>query len=783
MQYRKLLAALIACSLLCSAAALPAFAEEVTEPAIVMTTEEVTETTEETTATETTASSAIPDGTQTAETSEYADPTEPSDSTTAESVMPAAEEVTEEATEETVNLTEAFVERLYQNILGRSADAQELADYASRLESGELTAADAVQGLFHSQEYLNRNTTNEDYVTQLYLTMLDREPDAGGFANWCSMARLFSRTYLLKGFIETSKFSEICKAYGIVQGTVELVESRDLHSKLTMYIYDLYISAKGSLPSADALNNWTGAVLQGEKPLHEVIFTFVDGKEFQSKTTTNYEYVNSLYRTILRKAPDTLTLQNDVAALKTGKTRFALLLDLFRSDAFQTLCAEKGLDSYLVGIDRLASAVQSNATQAVYQQPSTSAANWGKVYQNQDLTVTGFQGAWLRVSFHNQVGWLHRDNVTLYDGEGIRILPVSNIPQSSDIGGVPLPTGCEVASLSVLLQSMGMTDATKNLLADTYMPKGEIGKTDPNYAFIGQPEYSWSYGAYAGAIIKTAENYFADRGITGYQINNLTGADLDALYAQIDAGNPVLVWYTMNCTTTRSYGATWTFQRGTAWTEPGTGTYQYTWRKSEHCSVLVGYNKNKGTVILADVWANSGASSGGLTEYSVEKFLSAYEWLGSQAVTITETADHVFGSWTDAGDGTHTRVCVDCGSVETTAHHYGDWTDAGNGTHTRTCTDCGSTETASHTYGDWEQGADGTLSHHCTVCGITQTYVLGDVTMDHMLNGFDLAAMKHLLLTESTDPTLLPLADMNQDGSLTVVDIVSMQKFLLHRDA
>ncbi len=252
--------------------------------------------------------------------------------------------------------------------------------------------------------------------------------------------------------------------------------------------------------------------------------------------------------------------------------------------------------------------------------------------------MTGFDKNWVQIDFMKSTGYLRRDQVAPYAGEGIRVLPVVNIPQCSTLDGASLPTGCEVTSLAVLMHHLGFTDATKNYLANNYMPRGAIGSTDPNYAFMGDPTTSWSYGAYAGPIITTAQRYFSAKGISDYTVNNLTGASMEELYAQVDAGHPVLVWYTMNCTATRAYGATWTLQRGTATTEPGTGTYSFTWKKSEHCSVLVGYNRNKGTVILADVWANSGAVTGALTEYSVSAFESAYNWIGKQAVTITKNA-------------------------------------------------------------------------------------------------------------------------------------------------
>lgn len=177
---------------------------------------------------------------------------------------------------------------------------------------------------------------------------------------------------------------------------------------------------------------------------------------------------------------------------------------------------------------------------------------------------------------------------------------------------------------------LGFENSGKNSLANKFMPKGSIGSTDPNYAFIGSPESDSSYGAYANTMVRTANNYLSAYDIDNYSVSDITGTDMNGLYEQIDKGNPVLVWITMYCTPSRTYGATWTLQRGTYYTEPGTGTYSFTWKRNEHCCVLVGYNKAKGTVILADVLEGDA-----LTEYTIPEFESAYRWLGNQAVIIS----------------------------------------------------------------------------------------------------------------------------------------------------
>ncbi len=122
--------------------------------------------------------------------------------------------------------------------------------------------------------------------------------------------------------------------------------------------------------------------------------------------------------------------------------------------------------------------------------------------------------------------------------------------------------------------------------------------------------------------------------------------------------------------------------------------------------------------------------------------------------------EHVWGPWTDNGDGTHTRVCTACGEgtesgehtwnngvvtteptceekgemtytctlcgatkteeIDPTDHSYGQWTSDGDETHSRECAACGDVETEDHVWTDWTHDDDETHSRTCTVCGETQ---------------------------------------------------------------
>ncbi len=398
------------------------------------------------------------------------------------------------------------------------------------------------------------------------------------------------------------------------------------------FISNLYVKACEVDVSDDELSSMIKEIEGQSKSIDELALNLMSYR-FSDNNGADSDYISCLYEGILCRKPSQAEIDNYISKIKSGKSRFSVFLDVVKSSEFKNVCEKYNMNDYRISFNNISDTVKLNSDSRVYQYISEDfevSDSIGTAYRGELLSVVGFKGNWLEVKFLNQKGYLNKDYVSSYRGSGIKVLPVVNIPQNSYIGGSPLPTGCEVTALSTLMNYLGFTDAGKNYLAGNFMPRGSIGSTDPNYAFIGTPDSSSSYGAYANAIVRTANNYFSAHNVNDYNINNITGADINELFNEIDNGNPVLVWITMNCTSSRTYGATWTLQRGTYYTEPGTGTYNFTWKRNEHCSVLVGYNKNKNTVILADV-----LSGNGLTEYTISEFESAYKWLGSQSITIT----------------------------------------------------------------------------------------------------------------------------------------------------
>lgn len=194
----------------------------------------------------------------------------------------------------------------------------------------------------------------------------------------------------------------------------------------------------------------------------------------------------------------------------------------------------------------------------------------------------------------------------------IDVSPVMQLPE--------LPTGCEVTSLTMLLNYIGF-DVDKLTLADEYLPKGEYRKTDFNKVFVGDPRSRNAYGCTADVIAETAENFLNDYDTDNkWQVMNITGYSPEMLYSAVKNGNPVVVWGSINMNEIIEDYVTWTDEE----TEN-----DISWIGGEHCLLLTGYDMKESLVYVNDPLR-------GQVSYDMRTFEKRFEELDRNAVIIIE---------------------------------------------------------------------------------------------------------------------------------------------------
>lgn len=185
-----------------------------------------------------------------------------------------------------------------------------------------------------------------------------------------------------------------------------------------------------------------------------------------------------------------------------------------------------------------------------------------------------------------------------------------------------LPTGCEITSLTMVLNYYGY-DVDKVTMAEDYLPTvsgtgtyysgGRKYGVDMNNYFVGNPE---GHGRVCGtgAITTAADDYLSDQG-SYLHATDIRGTSAEDLYELIKEDIPVVTWVTISCGDRGEPVESW-------YTDYGE---EVDWSRMDHCVALIGVTDD--TVIIADPIE-------GIVQHSKEDFEQAYESRDERSVII-----------------------------------------------------------------------------------------------------------------------------------------------------
>ena len=109
-----------------------------------------------------------------------------------------------------------YVLRMYTKALNRNGETVGVEDWTNRINTKIMSPEIVAKSFFNSQEFINRNLNNADYVETLYQTFMDRASDASGKQYWIDQLNNgMSRQQVLEGFSRSVEFSEIMRKYGL----------------------------------------------------------------------------------------------------------------------------------------------------------------------------------------------------------------------------------------------------------------------------------------------------------------------------------------------------------------------------------------------------------------------------------------------------------------------------------------------------------------------------------------------------------------------------------------
>lgn len=193
-----------------------------------------------------------------------------------------------------------YVTRSYHDLLGRAPSSAELAAGVSEVSTSGRTAFE--QGLVYSNEW------TAHVVHDLYVTLLGREPDAGGLAYW--VARVRAGMAVRDVAISLYGSAEYYAAHGGAPGP---------------YVTALYDAILHRAPDADGLAYWTGQVAT-----HGTAWV---AAAFYQSLESRQDRVTGLYRELLLRSVDSGG-RDYWAAQLLHEDDLALALELVTSDEY-----------------------------------------------------------------------------------------------------------------------------------------------------------------------------------------------------------------------------------------------------------------------------------------------------------------------------------------------------------------------------------------------------------------------------------------------------------------
>ncbi|MCR9126915.1 MAG: DUF4214 domain-containing protein, partial [Rhodobacteraceae bacterium] len=229
------------------------------------------------------------------------------------------------------------VYRLYQATLGRAPDSAGHQGWSRQLFEGETPPVAVAAGFVGSTEFQNVYSGLDDagFVGLLYQNVLGRAAQAAEITAWTDlMAAGRSRPEVVLGFSDSSEFQNATRdeAARFALSNTDSVWSGD--------IFRLYQATLDRAPDRAGFAGWADALGTGT-PFDTAVTGFVASPEFQNTygAVDDSGFVNLLYNNVLGRDGDSDGLRGWLAVLADGGTRAEVVRGFSQSAEFTAATA------------------------------------------------------------------------------------------------------------------------------------------------------------------------------------------------------------------------------------------------------------------------------------------------------------------------------------------------------------------------------------------------------------------------------------------------------------
>ncbi|MCQ2534698.1 MAG: DUF4214 domain-containing protein [Clostridia bacterium] len=239
-----------------------------------------------------------------------------------------------------------FINRCYSVALGRSADEAGYNYWVDNLNNGQACGAQVGYGFIFSQEYINKNRSDEEFVTDMYAMYFGREADSDGFNYWVGLLESgLTREDIMAGFANSEEFYNLCNKYGVVCGTYLVGVPNDVQGGVNCFVARLYKVCLNRLPDMGGQAGWVLKLMNGEVSGTSAAYGFVFSPEFIGKNPSNEAFVNYMYAAFFGRAADEAGFNAWVDVLNGGGSYEDVFAGFSGSAEFANLCASYGIQA------------------------------------------------------------------------------------------------------------------------------------------------------------------------------------------------------------------------------------------------------------------------------------------------------------------------------------------------------------------------------------------------------------------------------------------------------
>jgi len=130
-----------------------------------------------------------------------------------------------------------FVERMYTEVLKRSADMVGIKGWVDVLKDGTWSGSEVASGFILSDEFQATEMTDEEYVRIMYKAFFGRAADDASLTIWVNGLETgeYTKEFIFAGFANSTEFGVLCDNYGITQGEVEIPEDETGEVEFSVY--------------------------------------------------------------------------------------------------------------------------------------------------------------------------------------------------------------------------------------------------------------------------------------------------------------------------------------------------------------------------------------------------------------------------------------------------------------------------------------------------------------------------------------------------------------------